>query len=1136
MFTHLHLHTQYSLLDGAAKIDSVIKKAKDDNMSAVAITDHGVMFGAVDFYLKAKENSIKPIIGCEVYTAPNSRKDKRYGIDNKYGHLVLLAKNNTGYINLMKICSVGFTQGYYYKPRVDFEVLEKYSEGIIALSACLFGNINSALLAGDVSTAEQYALHYKKIYGGDFYLEIQNHGLDDEKRLIPMVADLSKRLNIKLVATNDVHYVNKEDASFHDVLLCIQTGKKIDDTDRLRFSNDEFYFKTQEEMKKLFPDFPEAVKNTDEVAQKCNVNIDFDKIYLPKLKLPGNMSSDKYLRTLCENALPERYENITDEIKQRLEKELDTIISMGFADYFLIVRDYVEYAKKSGISVGPGRGSAAGSIVSYLLKITDIDPIKYGLLFERFLNPERVSMPDIDIDFCYVRRDEVIEYMVKKYGKDYVAQIAAFDTMLARGAIRDVGRVLDLPIPFVDKIAKLIPHTIGMTIDTALSESGELKKLYETDNRAKRLIDTAKQIEGLPKNVSRHAAGLIVTDKKLYNFVPLMDGDIAYMSQYHMKVLEKIGVVKMDFLGLRNLTIISDAVELIRKNYDKNFTVEKINYEDENIYNMLSSGDTSGVFQVESQGMTAFLKELKPKNFEDIIAGLSLYRPATAKIQIPLYIKNRNGGKITYKHPLLEDILKPTYGSIVYQEQAMQIFRALAGYSLGRADLVRRAMAKKNHAALEAEKKVFMYGLKDDDGNVIIKGTLANGISKELSEEIFAQLSEFSKYAFNKSHAAAYAKIVYQTAYLKYYYRAIYLASLLKNSYASKQAEYIEDYKRYGIKILPPDINKSCADFTVDGNTVRFGLSSVKNVGSLFAEEVERVRTKDFESFTSFCAAMRERLNTKTVENLIKCGAFDSINPNRRQLIINCASVVENVVKKGRNAPIGQFNMFDSVSEDKLCEDNFAYEKDFSLSDKLSFEKELTGIYFSGHPLDKYRTKFPSAGCMPISKITQERFGDGQKVKIGVMISKVVKKKTSKGQIMAIVSAEDFVSACEAVAFPNVYERFSDILIPGKTVIIDAEASFDSNDSLNLIIKNAADAENYAFKTENTVYIRVKTESELAKVSHIAQKYPGTSSLKVFAEEKNTVYSLKNGQKVNICSAFLKDAQENFGKDNVKIK
>ncbi len=1141
MFTHLHLHTQYSLLDGAAKIDDVINAAKEDNMTSVAITDHGVMYGAVDFYLKAKENGIKPIIGCEVYTAKSKREDKVYGIDNKFGHLVLLAKNNIGYVNLMKISSIGFTEGYYYKPRIDFEVLEKYHEGIIATSACLFGDVNNALLKDDYKKAEEYALKYKQIFGDDFYLEIQNHNLEEEKKLIPLIINLSEKLNIPLVATNDVHYIKREDSYMHDVLLCIQTGKKIDDDDRMRFSNDEFYFKSQAEMKEIFSSYPSAISNTQKIADMCNVDISFDNIYLPKLQLKNGQSASEYLNMLCKNALSKRYNTITDEIKMRLKTELDTINSMGFADYFLIVCDYVLFAKKEGIAVGPGRGSAAGSIVAYLLGITDVDPIKYGLLFERFLNPERVSMPDIDIDFCYVRRDEMIEYMVKKYGSDNAAQIVTFDTLLARGSIRDVGRVMDLSIPFVDKIAKMIPRALGMTIDIAMEENPDLENIYKTDNRAKTLIDMAKKLEGLPKNVAKHAAGVVVTDKKLYNYVPVMEGDIAYKTQYHMKVLEKLGVVKMDFLGLRNLTIINDTIDIINKNQSEVFSVENINYEDENVYEMLSNGDTQGVFQLESKGMTSFLKDLKPNCFEDIIAGLSLYRPATAKIQIPLFIKNRKDkSKITYKHPLLEEILKPTYGSIVYQEQAMQIFRVLAGYSLGRADLVRRAMAKKNHAALEAEKNVFINGLYDDNGKKIIKGTLENGLSIELSEEIFAELSEFSKYAFNKSHATAYAKIVYQTAYLKRYYPAFYLVSLLKNNMgmSEKQAQYIDDFSKYGIKILPPDINKSGADFTVDKENIRFSLSAIKNVGITFAQNIEKKRTlhKSFTSFTDFCNVMCEGLNKKSVENLIKCGAFDSINPNRRQLLINCDEVVLKAAKNGRSMAMGQLNMFDMSSEMRDLSDNFIPEPDFDISQKLVLEKELTGIYFSGHPLDNYKDKISAFSSCEIMDINEENFKDGKEISVCGIITKITRKKTQRGDIMATAVIEDFYSSCEIVMFSNVLSRYEGIIKEGAVVLLNSSVSFDYNDNLNLIVKNIYDIEKISYPKSMTVYMKIKNNDDFPKLKSFISRYKGENKLVVFVEDENSVFNAKSDNYVNLTDDFLKDARYIFGKDAVKIK
>jgi len=963
-FTHLHVHTEYSLLDGSNKIHEYVARVKELGMNSAAITDHGVMFGCIDFYRAAKAAGIKPILGCEVYVAPGSRFEREQGhSESRYYHLVLLAENNQGYENLMKIVSKGFIDGFYYKPRVDLELLEQYHEGIIALSACLAGEVAKNLTRGFYEEGKKAALRYEEIFGkGNFFLEMQDHGIPEQQRVNQQLLRMHQETGIDLVVTNDVHYTYDTDVEAHDILLCVQTGKRLQDEDRMRYEGGQYYVKSPEEMLKLFPYIPEALENTQKIADRCEVEIEFGVTKLPKFDVPAPYTSWEYLNKLCYDGLQERYTENLEELKKRLEYELGVIQKMGYVDYFLIVWDFIRFARDHDIMVGPGRGSAAGSLVSYTLGITKLDPIKYDLLFERFLNPERVSMPDIDVDFCFERRQEVIDYVVEKYGKDRVVQIVTFGTMAARGVIRDVGRVMDLPYAQCDSIAKMIPTELNITIDKALKMNPELRTLYETDETVKKLIDMSRRLEGLPRHTSMHAAGVVISQKSVDEYVPLSrasDGSI--VTQFTMTTLEELGLLKMDFLGLRTLTVIQNAVKLAEQNQGVKLDIDHINYEDKKVYEMLGQGKTDGVFQLESGGMTNFMKELKPESLEDVIAGISLYRPGPMDF-IPQYIKGKNNaGSITYDCPELEPILKPTYGCIVYQEQVMQIVRSLGGYTLGRSDLLRRAMSKKKAAVMEKERQNFVYG-NEEEG---VPGCIKRGISEQIANKIYDEMIDFAKYAFNKSHAAAYAMVAYQTAYLKYYFPVEFMAALMTSviDNPSKVAEYILSSRKMGISILPPDINKGYSSFSVDQGAIRYGLSAIKGVGKpvIAAIVEEREERGDFKHLQDFIERMSgKEVNKKVIENLIKAGAMDELPGNRRQKMMVYVQIVDAVAMEKKNTMAGQMSLFDLVSEEEKSafEIHMPNVEEYTKEDLLAFEKEVLGIYISGHPLEEYEERW----------------------------------------------------------------------------------------------------------------------------------------------------------------------------------
>ena len=1067
-FVHLHLHTEYSLLDGACRIKPLIQRAKELGMHSLAITDHGVMYGVIDFYKACRKEGIKPILGCEVYTAPRTFKDKDPRQDSSQGHLILLAKDNAGYRNLMKLVSLGFTEGFYYKPRIDYSLLEQYHEGLIALSACLGGDIPQKLINRDFEGATELALRMNEIMGeGNFYLELQYNNLAEQKEVNAALIELSQKTGIPLIATNDVHYINRSDAKSQEILMCIQTGKTMEDPDHMRFETDEFFLKSMDEMWEHFKAYPEALMNTVRVSERCNVEIQFGELHLPKFDVPKGRDPFEYLRDQCVTGFREQYGQ-NEALFERLEYELSVIRQMGYVDYFLIVWDFIKYARDSGIMVGPGRGSAAGSMVAYCLGITRVDPVKYNLLFERFLNPERVSMPDIDIDFCYVRRQEVIDYVVRRYGEDRVAQIITFGTMAARAAVRDVGRALAVPYNEVDKVAKMIPMVPGkhIFIEDAIGMNPELKKLYDEEPKIHELLDTARSLEGMPRHASTHAAGVVISSEPITEFVPLYRNEELISTQFPMTTLEELGLLKMDFLGLRTITVIQDAVELIDKDHGVEIDIDHIDYEDAPVYEMIGKGDTAGVFQLESQGMTSFMKDLQPHCLEDIIAGISLYRPGPMD-QIPRYIKNKhNPSEIGYLTPLLEPILHVTYGCMVYQEQVMQIFRDLAGFSLGRSDLVRRAMSKKKKDIMDAERQNFIYGKTDEEGNAVIPGAIRNGVSEAAANIIFDEMMDFASYAFNKSHAAAYAYVGFQTAWLKYHYPVEFMAALLNSFMGSlgKVSQYVLECRKMGIQVLAPDVNESESSFSVKNGAIRFGLAAVKHVGESVVQNIihERNNNGPFKSFIDFCERMEgKELNKRTVESLIKCGAFDVFGIYRSKLIANYEKILERVSQKRKTLISGQLSLFD-VAEGQE-EDTFTSEwpeiPEYDSRLLLAMEKEMLGLYISGHPLDAYAEVIKDQVTafsydFEISDEDQTNinsFTDGQFVKIAGIIADIKNISTKNNRMMAFVTVEDLYGQIEVVVFPKIYEKFAPILFNDNQVIVEGNISIKEEEQPKIL-------------------------------------------------------------------------------------
>ena len=1145
-FAHLHVHTEYSLLDGSNKIKEYVSRVKELGMNSAAITDHGVMYGVIDFYREARKQGIKPILGCEVYVAPNSRFDRETaGGESRYHHLVLLAENNTGYANLMKIVSRGFTEGYYYKPRVDKDLLRQYHEGIIALSACLAGEVQRYLSRGLTEEAKKVALEYQDIFGkGNFFLEMQDHGIPEQQLVNQRQIQLSKETGIELVVTNDIHYTYAEDAKPHDILLCIQTGKKLDDENRMRYEGGQYYVKSPQEMEALFPYAKQALENTQKIANRCEVEIEFGVTKLPKYDVPDGMTSWEYLNKLCWEGLEKHYGEPSRELKERLRYELDTIRNMGYVDYFLIVWDFIKYAKDHGIAVGPGRGSAAGSIVSYCLEITNIDPIRYQLLFERFLNPERVTMPDIDVDFCFERRQEVIDYVVRKYGKDRVVQIVTFGTLAARGVIRDVGRVMDLPYAFVDSIAKMIPQELNITIDKALQMNPELRKTYENDPQVKLLIDMCKRLEGLPRHSSMHAAGVVIGQREIDDFVPLSrasDGSIT--TQFTMTTLEELGLLKMDFLGLRTLTVIQNAVKLIQKDAGVTLDMQKINYDDKKVLDSLGTGRSDGVFQLESAGMKNFMKELKPQSLEDVIAGISLYRPGPMDF-IPQYIRGKNRpDTIRYDCPQLEPILKPTYGCIVYQEQVMQIVRNLAGYTLGRSDLVRRAMSKKKASVMEKERQTFVYG-NEAEG---VPGCIANGIDEATANKIYDEMIDFAKYAFNKSHAAAYAVVSYQTAYLKYYYPVEFMAALMTSviDFPNKVAEYILVCRQMGIKILPPDVNCGMYGFSVDNGAIRYGLSAIKSVGRPVIESLvkERDENGQYRSLKDFMERNSPQMNKRAVENFIKAGALDCLDGNRRQKMLVYQKISDSISQDKKNSLAGQMSLFDLVSEEdkKEFEIRMPDVEEFGKEELLGYEKEVLGIYLSGHPLENYREMMEKTISAKTSDFQQDeetnlpKVMDGQKVIIGGMITDKTIKYTKNNKVMAFLTVEDLVGTVEVVVFPRDYEKSQQFLNEEGRVFIQGRVSAEDDRASKLILEKIRPFDNMPreiwIQFDNKESYTQQSQELLADL----RRSPGDSAVVIYLKDVKAIKKLPVGYHAQIQDSWLNYMYEKYGKTNVKV-
>ncbi|MCI8977243.1 MAG: DNA polymerase III subunit alpha [Lachnospiraceae bacterium] len=1157
-FTHLHVHTEYSLLDGSNKIKEYVKRVKELGMDSAAITDHGVMYGVIDFYKECKAQGIRPILGCEIYVAPGSRFDKELtGGEDRYYHLVLLAENNTGYDNLVKIVSRGFTEGYYYKPRVDMELLQECHEGLIALSACLAGEVQRYISKGLVDEAKKAALRYRDCFGeGNFFLELQDHGLSEQKMVNTTLLQMSRELEIPLVVTNDVHYTYKEDVKPHDILLCIQTGKKLADEDRMRYEGGQYYVKSEEEMKGLFPYAWEAVENTRRIADRCNVEIEFGVIKLPHFEVPEGYDSWTYLNKLCYDGLHSRYgdnENAPagetgQTLKERLDYELDVIKTMGYVDYFLIVWDFINYAKSNGIMVGPGRGSAAGSIVSYALRITDIDPIKYNLLFERFLNPERISMPDIDIDFCFERRQEVIDYVGRKYGPEKVVQIVTFGTLAAKGVIRDVGRVMDLPYAYVDSLAKMIPripNELNITIDKALKVNPELRKLYETDEQVKELIDMSKCLEGLPRHASMHAAGVVICSRPAEELVPLSRGaDGAVTTQFTMTTIEELGLLKMDFLGLRTLTVLRDAVALIEKDKGISIDINHLDFDDKKVLASIGTGRTDGIFQLESGGMKSFMKELRPESLEDIIAGIALYRPGPMDF-IPKYIRGKsNAGAITYSCPQLEPILDATYGCIVYQEQVMQIVRDLGGYTLGRSDLVRRAMSKKKQSVMEKERANFIYG-NEAEG---VPGCMANGISEQVASRIYDDMMDFAKYAFNKSHAACYAVVAYQTAYLKYYYPVEFMAALMTSVIDNprKVAEYIMVCRNMGITILPPDINQGERGFSVDGNSIRYALTAIKSIGRPVIDAVVEERSKrgPYTNLKDFITRMADKdINKKAIENFIKAGAFDSLPGTRKQFMSAYVQIMDSIVHDKKNNMAGQMSLFDIVDE----EEKEAYDVklpdvgEYSKEMMLSFEKEVLGIYVSGHPLEEWEELWKkgitntTADFMLDDENGEPAVRDNAAATVGGMIADKRIKYTKNDKVMAFLQVEDLLGSIEVVVFPKDYERYSAKLTEENKVFVRGRVSLEEDKDGKLICERIISFDEIPRK----LWIKFRTKEEYEKASDellsLLADSDGNDSVVIYIEALKAMKKLPPARNVSADEELSRRLAAKYGDDNIKI-
>lgn len=1153
-FVHLHVHTEYSLLDGACRIKELVEAAKNKGQRALAVTDHGVMYGAVDFYKAAKAQGIKPIIGCEVYVAPRSRFDKTKEYDGSYRHLCLLCKNAVGYRNLTAMVSKSFTEGFYSKPRIDEELLEAHSEGLIALSACLSGKVPKYLLENEYDKALETALKYDSLFGhGNYYLELQNHGIEAEERVVPQLIRISKETGIPLVATNDVHYIEKSDHSVQNILLCIGTNRMVDEGSGLEFPTEEFYLKSGDEMAELFP--KEALENTVKIADMCEFDFEFGNTKLPFFDI-GEKNHAEYLRELSIVGAERIYGEISGDVSQRLEYELGVIERMGYVDYFLIVSDFVRYAKSKGIPVGPGRGSGAASLVAYCIGITGIDPLKYNLLFERFLNPERVSMPDFDIDFCYVRRGEVIDYVIEKYGSDHVAQIVTFGTMAARAAVRDVGRAMAIPYAVCDRIAKLIPQEIKITIDQSLAKVPELKKEYEADETVRALLDTARKVEGMPRHASTHAAGVVITDRPVAEYVPLATSDEAVVTQYTMTTLEELGLLKMDFLGLRNLTVIDDTVKLIKR-AEPDFDIEKIPIDDKKTMQMMSNGLTEGVFQFESGGMRSVLQAFSPEKIEDLIAIISLYRPGPMD-SIPRYIENRHHPeRIKYKTELLKPILDVTYGCIVYQEQVMQIFRSLAGYSLGRADIVRRAMAKKKHDVMEKERSAFIYGEKTSDGKVSCEGCVARGVDATVAEEIFDEMSAFSSYAFNKSHAAAYAFVAYRTAYLKCHYEKEYMSALLTSvlDNQSKLGRYMAECVKNGIKILPPDVNLSERDFTPTAGGIRFGLLAVRNIGTSLVENIISERKSGrYTDIYDLCSRLYGNdLNRRALESLIKSGSMDCFGVSRRAMLQGSEQVMRAVENEKKYTAHGQLGLFgdDTAAFDSRPE--LPEVEEMPDSEMLSGEKEVTGMYISGHPLEQYSAALSEKGLLKTFDLTdQEKAArlDGKNVAVGVMISKVRKKATKNDQTMAFLEAEDIYGSVEAILFPKVYERFKDELrlnaavkIVGRVsvkengdvdIICDSIVPLKKGTALDLNVKTVAEASKGKYKSG--LYLRVPSmnDEHYIKARNVMDVFDGRTPVIIKETDTGKAFVSPESKSVMINGTMLRVLKEILGEDNVK--